>query len=111
MSRKAIFLKTKIVGTGFRGISAQVRLARLVDQERVDLYREPDNQFDKNAIAVYSIDNAPNEPPDGTMLGYIPKAKNADLARQMDEGIQVCGFWEEDGEVVRVESIPDVIEN
>ena len=115
MSRKAIFLKTKIVGTQFRGISAQVRLARLMDQERVELRREPHNEYDSNAISVWSNEGIGVDEysgmPHGIMLGYIPKAKNADLARQMDEGIQVCGFWEEDGEVVRVESIPDVIEN
>ncbi len=107
MSR-AIFLKTKIVGTQFRGISAQVRLNQLRDNEMLALERETHNPYDRNAVAVYSVED---EGRDGTHLGYVPKSKNIELARQMDEGIQVVGFWEEDNEVVRIEAVPEVTEN
>lgn len=40
------------------------------------LVREPDNQHDKNAIAVYV---------DGKKIGYIPKKQNTVLAQFMDQ--------------------------
>ena len=41
----------------------------------VTLVREPTNRFDPNAIQVWI---------DGKVVGYIPKATNADLARRID---------------------------
>lgn len=42
----------------------------------VTLIREPKNAYDVNAIQVWI---------DGKHVGYIPKNKNAELARVMDE--------------------------
>lgn len=41
----------------------------------VTLVREPENKFDKNAVAVWV---------DGRRVGYIPKSQNVPLAAWMD---------------------------
>ncbi len=45
---------------------------------RVMLVREPDNNYDKNAIVVVNSE--------GNKLGYIPKSENAPFAKKMDSG-------------------------
>lgn len=58
------------------------------------LVREPENEFDKWAIKVLTID--------GLMLGYVTKYKNEMIARLMDEGRRFVAYTrdpskEEDG--------------
>ena len=43
------------------------------------LVREPDNDYDGRAVAVWT--------PDGHKLGYVPRIDNKPLARLMDAGI------------------------
>lgn len=65
-----------IVATNHCTPEAQAHLKTLKPGDALVLVREPANQFDKNAIAVYA----------GThKVGYIPKAKNGVLAQYLDQ--------------------------
>ena len=46
--------------------------------DKLDFFREPDNQHDKKAIVVKNAS--------GVKIGYVPKADNAVFARLMDAG-------------------------
>jgi hypothetical protein len=46
--------------------------------DRVRLVREPDNQYDSNAVQVWFI---------AVWIGYIPKVANPAIAAAMDAGI------------------------
>jgi len=48
---------------------------------KVDLVREPENQFDPNAVKVILLEHIP-----GLHIGYLPKDIAAVLAPQVDEG-------------------------
>lgn len=50
-------------------------VAALTPGAVVALVREPENKFDKNAVAVWV---------DGKRVGYIPKATNRELATMID---------------------------
>src|SRR5689334_7096787 len=50
--------------------------------DRLSLLREPANPHDPNAVRIEW---------NGTMLGYVPRKDNPDLARQMDHGAAVEG--------------------
>lgn len=45
---------------------------------RLDLVREPDNQFDPYAVAVYLGD---------LKLGFIPRGENHDISKYLDMGL------------------------
>ena len=45
--------------------------------DRLELRREPANPHDPNAVQVWR---------DGRLLGYLPRADNRDVARQLDRG-------------------------
>lgn len=62
-----------IVGMEHQGTIGIV--AALEPGVAVTLVREPENKFDKNAIAVWV---------DGQRVGYIPKAQNVALAAHID---------------------------
>lgn len=74
MSTKQVY---SIVGTNFCGPKAQVLIKALKPGADVVLVREPDNKFDKNAVAVWV---------DGERIGYVPKATNRALAAFIDQG-------------------------
>lgn len=46
--------------------------------DRLEFFREPDNQYDKQAIVIKTID--------GVKIGYVPKQDNVIFARLMDAG-------------------------
>ena len=48
--------------------------------DRLTLTREPANPHDPNAVRIEW---------QGHMLGYVPRADNTDIARQMDHGARV----------------------
>lgn len=50
---------------------------------KLDFFREPQNQYDKEAIAVFVHD--------GRRIGYIPRADNLIFARLMDAGKLLFG--------------------
>lgn len=74
------------------------RAAELQNGEIVTLRREPENKFDKNAIAVYAQDGTGSEPED-VKIGYVKATEAATLAIKLD-ATEVVGF---DGTVVRNE--------
>jgi hypothetical protein len=68
---------TSIIGTKFRGPNAVAMVGAMPRGLRVRLEREPDNEFDGNAIAVYyGVQH----------LGYVPRGHAAELARALDRG-------------------------
>lgn len=61
---------TTIVGTKFRGARAMAVLKGLRRGDLLRLQREPNNEFDPNAIAVLF---------GGEHLGYVPRNRNGEL--------------------------------
>ena len=84
------YMTCKIAGLMFRDISDV--WDELYEGARLALVREPDNEHDTNAIAVaLDGDYDPYHPESfdfDLILGYIPRADNADLAEMMDSGIR-----------------------
>jgi hypothetical protein len=68
-----------IVGTGFCGKEAEALVKELKPGEDLVLIREPTNKFDKNAVQVWARD---------VHIGYLPKAKNQQIAMAMDEELK-----------------------
>lgn len=66
----------KISGVTFD--DRQKFISKLNDNEELKLVREPENEHDKDAIAVY---NQKDE-----KLGYIPASFNGKLSYQIDNG-------------------------
>ena len=58
-------LSFSVAGTKFRTKNEIERLKNLKYVEELRLIPEPDNQYDSNAIAVYTLDNS--------LIGYVPK--------------------------------------
>ena len=50
----------------------------LEEDDRLELFREPDNAYDKYAILVKTLN--------GEKLGYIPRTDNRIFSRLMDAG-------------------------
>lgn len=73
-------LETAIAGMGFHVEDEQEEetLLKLVPGTELALYREPDNQYDEWAIAIYYGKD--------DMLGYVTRYKNETIARLMDCG-------------------------
>lgn len=70
-------LHTHIAGTSY--IEDIMELEPFINAgDRLEMFREPDNEYDELAIVVKNAD--------GVKLGYIPRAQNAVLARLMDAG-------------------------
>lgn len=74
MNEKIIF--SKIVGVSFEG--RQKIIPGLEQGQVLELEREPDNKFDKNAVKVMNGDQ---------QIGYIKKYLAVDLADAMDKGL------------------------
>lgn len=67
-----------LVGTHFRGSEAkQIVNALAVGDTAFTFEREPDNEYDANAIQVYHS---------GEHVGYLARASNHNIAGAMDEG-------------------------
>lgn len=75
------FAHVKLVGTHFRGIDAKACVSAFEKGTLVSLRREPENEYDPNAIQV--LYGPPAEP---LHVGYIDKDVAAFLAPRMDEG-------------------------
>lgn len=67
---------SKIVGVTFNG--RQQYISQLKAGEELTLKREPGNQYDRNAIALYDSR--------GNQLGYISRALASDMAPMIDNG-------------------------
>ena len=70
-------LHTHIAGTSY--IEDIMELEPFINAgDRLEMFREPDNEYDELAILVKNAD--------GIKLGYIPRVQNAVFARLMDAG-------------------------
>lgn len=66
-------ITTKIAGVTFENRQNYVKKLRV--GEKVKLIREPNNKYDKNAVAVYNLNN--------NQLGYIPKELAKSISDKM----------------------------
>jgi hypothetical protein len=67
-------------GVNFRPASAKEVVTNLEEGQKLNLEREPGNEYDENAIKVI-------EPESGEFIGYVAKEIAAELAPHMDAGI------------------------
>lgn len=73
-------VEMKVVGVSFEG--RQNHLDKIDSRTPISLSREPNNPYDKSAIAVVRADN-------GVKLGYISKKYNTPLAKLLDKGTEL----------------------
>lgn len=78
--KKITTFYSKIMGTSFKP-NGQELLKALKPGDPLTLQREPENKFDKNAIAILNSK--------GDALGYVPKTTAINLSLDMDSGNQV----------------------
>ena len=80
---KDVFLfDTYVAGTThIEGIEELER--HLNSDDKLEFFREADNQYDKQAIVIKTID--------GVKIGYVPKQDNVIFARLMDAGKLLFG--------------------
>lgn len=79
---------SKLVGVTFEG--RQDVIKDMVGGEKLRFRREPDNEYDSNAVAVDAlvwIGDVPNtdQAEEWNPIGYIAKDKNVELAKVLDE--------------------------
>ncbi|MBR5709911.1 MAG: HIRAN domain-containing protein [Thermoguttaceae bacterium] len=81
--RRTVNASVHLMKTNVAGTAHVPDVASLANQlkpgDRLFLIREPNNEYDSNAIMVLNQKEQ--------KLGYIPKAKNPLLAKMMDEGL------------------------
>ncbi|MDF2615438.1 MAG: hypothetical protein K0Q47_93 [Sedimentibacter sp.] len=73
-------VKYRVVGTTHKnpnGTSRQEIISHLTKASKITLVREPDNEYDKNAIAVYANEK---------QIGYLSSAYAATFAPKIDAG-------------------------
>lgn len=77
-----IFLIRSFVAGWFHYITAEQLLDELRPEQELDLYREANNKYDKNAIIIKNKEEK---------IGYVPRRDNKILANLMDGGkLLVC---------------------
>lgn len=75
MPKDILVLETIVAGTSFRKLKDLE--PKLNIQVKLELKREPENEYDKFATALYFEKNK---------IGYIPKESNEVMARLLDAG-------------------------
>lgn len=75
MPKDILVLETIVAGTSFRKLKDVE--PQLNVQVKLELKREPDNEYDEFAIALYFEKNK---------IGYIPRESNEVIARLLDAG-------------------------
>lgn len=70
-------LRTYVTGVTSRTVAAA--RPKLADGAMLHLVREPDNDYDARAVAVFT--------PEGVKLGYVPRVENQPIANLMDAGL------------------------
>lgn len=80
-AEQGIILQTSPLA-GFQYHAGRALFPLMQVGDRLRLQREPDNPHDPKAVRVEWR---------GAMIGYAPRADNVDLARLMDQGVQVQG--------------------
>ena len=74
--RARVLVQTTLAA-GLRHYEAKAVWDRMLPGDPLELVRESANPHDQNAVRVDW---------DGHVLGYLPQADNADIARQLDRG-------------------------
>jgi HIRAN domain/PD-(D/E)XK nuclease superfamily len=82
MSTNEVSYHSKLVGVTFEG--RQAVISTLKGDEQLRVRREPDNEYDKRAVAVDVLINNQWLP-----VGYIAKDKNEEIAKAVDAGNNV----------------------
>jgi hypothetical protein len=77
ISDEILSLECVVAGTTYIKNLSEIE-KKLEKGQTLDLKREPDNKYDKFAVAIYNLQ--------GERLGYVPRDKNETLARLMDAG-------------------------
>lgn len=92
-----LVLQTGIAGLQYHIESdeEQQRIDALTPGTELKLFREPDNEYDEWAIAVYITDD--------DRLGYISRFKNETIARLMDAGKKFTAIVDDPAEHARQE--------
>lgn len=72
------FPAVRIVGMHFRGAEAKEYASALQPGDTLSLEREPENEYDQNAIKVMT--------PGGMHLGYIERTQAAWISGWLDQG-------------------------
>ena len=82
-------LETSIAGMNFHVENEQEEenIRSLEPGKELKLYRDPNNEFDKWAVAVYFDED--------DMLGYLTRYKNETIARLMDSGKKFIAIVDE----------------
>lgn len=91
--KQILVLKTGIAGVQFHIESEeeQAALDSLVPGTELLLYREPENEYDEWAIAVYLTEE--------DKIGFISRFKNETIARLMDAGKKFVAITDDPSEV------------
>lgn len=81
-SRDVFLYGCELAGSQYQDLQNHV-IPKLQENDPLVLIREPNNEADKHAIAVYTTT--------GLKLGYLPREHNLILSRLMDEGNLLTG--------------------
>ena len=76
-NRELLIQKSPVAG--FQYHDGQAVWSRLSVGDSLDLLREPDNPYDRQAVAVYR---------GNAKLGYVPRVANTAVSQMMDRGEQ-----------------------
>lgn len=110
MAEHTYSFDTAIVGARFyEGAAAMLERTALGGNEvTIFLVREPDNEYDKNAIAVY-IDEGLLRSPSKKKVGHIPAPQARTLAPRLDSGTKVLSIKRRGvtGLILTLEKAPD----
>lgn len=80
--RDIYLFDTRVAGTSHIEGIEELESHLNVD-DKLEFFREPDNQYDDKAIAIKNAD--------GVKIGYVPQADNVIFARLMDAGKLLFG--------------------
>ena len=83
---------TNIAGITYKNKDGSDRrdvIAKCKEGDSLQLRREPDNEYDPNAVAVFTLH--------GKQMGYLYREEAAEIARELDSGRPV------DAEIVKIE--------
>ena len=80
--RDIFLFETHVAGTGYVEGIKELEPYLCID-DKLDFFREPENQYDKRAIVIKNAD--------GVKIGYVPKADNVIFSRLMDAGKLLFG--------------------
>lgn len=81
-AREIFLFDTNIAGTYY--IEGMDELEKHLNEgDKLDFFREPDNEYDDKAIVIKTLD--------GVKIGYVPRRDNVIFSRLMDAGKLLFG--------------------